>query len=59
MKDIKDGGVVIKCKNKDEQEKLKKAAEKKLKNYQISAPELKNPCIKIIGIEEDYDKFIS
>lgn len=55
IKDIKEGGVVIKCKNKEEQDKLKKAAEKKLtKNYQITAPELKNPCIKIVDIEEDY-----
>ena len=57
LKDIKEGGVVIKCKSKEEQEKIKKAAEKKLtKNYQITAPELKNPCIKIVDIEENYEK---
>lgn len=53
VKNIKEGGVVIKCKNKEEQEKIKKAAEKKLtKNYEIKAPELKNPCIKIIDIQD-------
>lgn len=53
LKSIKEGGVVIKCKNKEEQEKIKKAAEKKLtKHYQIKAPELKNPCIKITDIED-------
>lgn len=54
LKDIKEGGVIIKCKNKEEQEKIKKAAEKKLnKQYQIRTPELKNPCIKILDIEEN------
>lgn len=57
LKDIKEGGVVIKCKTKEEQEKIKKAAEKKLiKNYQITAPGLKNPSIKIVDIEEHYEK---
>lgn len=56
IKDIKEGGVVIKCKTKDEQEKIKKAAEKKLtKNYQITAPDLKNPCIKVVDIDEKYE----
>lgn len=54
LKDIKEGGVVIKCKSKEEQEKIKKAAEKKLpKTYQINAPELKNPCIKVVDIEDN------
>lgn len=56
IKDIRDGGVVIKCKTKEEQEKIKKAAEKKLiKNYQITAPILKNPSIKVVDIEENYE----
>ncbi|KAK9701655.1 hypothetical protein QE152_g30446 [Popillia japonica] len=31
MKSVKDGGVIIKCKNKEDVEKIKKAAEKKMK----------------------------
>lgn len=56
VKNIKDGGVLIKCKSKEETEKVKKAAEKKLgKNYQIKIPEQKNPCFKILDIEENID----
>lgn len=53
IRNIKEGGVLIKCKNKEEQNKIKKAAEKELtKLYQVKAPELKNPLIKIVDIEE-------
>lgn len=54
LKNIKEGGVVIKCKSKEEQEIIKKAAEKKLnKNYEIKAPNLKNPCIKVVDIDDN------
>lgn len=49
IKNIKDGGVPIKCKRKEETDKVKKAAEKKLgKNYQIKTPELKKTCFQNI-----------
>ncbi|KAK9730313.1 hypothetical protein QE152_g15348 [Popillia japonica] len=54
MKSVKDGGVIMKCKNKEDVEKIKKAAEKKMKKkYDIKIPEQKNPCIKVTDIEED------
>lgn len=53
MNNIKEGGVLIKYKSKQEQDVIKKAAEKKLSNnYEIKVPSLKNPCIKIVDIEE-------
>lgn len=56
MKNTKEGGVLIKCNNKDEIQKIKVAAEKKLnKNYKISIPEQKNPCIKILDLEENME----
>lgn len=57
IKDTKDGGVLIKCRNKEEIEKIKTAAEKKLKkDYQIKIPEKKLPKIKIVDIEENISK---
>ncbi|KAI4464237.1 zinc finger cchc-type superfamily [Holotrichia oblita] len=57
IQNIKDGGVVIRCKNKEDSLKIKEAAEKKLKKkYNIKVPELINPCIKIIGIDEEMDE---
>lgn len=54
IKDVKDGGILIKCKTKNEIEKLKNEAEKNLGNqYKVSVPEKKNPCIKIVDFEED------
>lgn len=56
MKNIKDGGIVIKCKNKEDSAKIKDAAEKKLKKkYSIKLPELVNPCLKVIGIDDDLE----
>lgn len=53
MRNVRDGGVLIKCKTKEEIEKVKKAAEKKLgKNYRINMPEQKNPCIKVLDLED-------
>lgn len=57
IKNIKDGGVVIRCQNKEDSGKIKDAAEKKLKKkYSIKVPQLINPCIKIIGIEEEIEE---
>lgn len=54
LKETREGGVLIKCQNKIEQEKIQKIAEKKLsRQYQVKAPELKNPCIKIVDITEN------
>lgn len=54
FKGLKDGGVLIKCKTKEEIEKVKKTAEKKLgKKYVISIPEQKNPCIKVLDFEDN------
>lgn len=50
----REGGVAIKCDTKDEIEKVKNAVEKKLsKNYSVVAPNLKNPSIKVIGMENE------
>lgn len=57
IKNIRDGGVIIKCKHKEEVEKIKAAAEKKLnKKYNINIPDQKNPCIKIMDIEEEMNE---
>lgn len=57
IKNIRDGGVIIKCKHKEEVEKIKAAAEKKLnKKYNIKIPDQKNPCIKIMDIEEEMNE---
>lgn len=57
IKDTKDGGILIKCRNKEEIEKIKVTAEKKLKkDYQIRTPEKKLPKIKIVDIEENISK---
>lgn len=55
VRGIREGGVMIKCKTKMEHERIKKAAEAKLDNYRVSVPELKNPCIKVVDIEEKCD----
>lgn len=57
VKDTKEGGILIKCKSKEEVEKIKIAAEKKLKrNYHIKTPQQKNPQIKILDIEDEISK---
>lgn len=56
VKNIKDGGILIKCKTKEETEKVKTEAEKSLgRQYQIKIPQLKNPCVKVVDIEEKMD----
>lgn len=57
VKNIKEGGILIKCNSKEEVEKIRSATEKKLKrSYDIRLPNQINPRIKIVGIEEDMDK---
>ncbi|KAK9721407.1 hypothetical protein QE152_g21555 [Popillia japonica] len=45
----------VKCANKTEVDKLKKEAQNKLqKNYVIKTYPKKNPCIKIVGFEDEH-----
>lgn len=54
LKEIKDGGIVIKCKTKHEIEKVKNEAERSLgKHFQVSVAGKKNPCVKIVDFEEN------
>lgn len=53
IKEIKDGGILIKCNTKDEINKIRAEADKKLhENYSIKTPTQKNPKIKIVDINE-------
>lgn len=55
VRTVKDGGVVIKCNTKDEINKIKNVAEKKLgKNYKVNAPDLRNPSIKLLDIDREF-----
>lgn len=57
VKNIKEGGVLIKCKSKEEVKKIQTVVEKKLsKNYKINTPDLKRPCIKILDIDQEMDE---
>lgn len=52
IRNIQEGGVIIKCNTKQEAEKIKTAATQKLsKNYNIDTPKLKNPAVKILDID--------
>ena len=54
IRTVREGGVVIKCKNKEEINKIKIVAEKKLgKSYKVNTPDLKNPNIKILDINRE------
>lgn len=56
VRTVKEGGVVIKCNSKDEINKIKTAAEKKLgKNYRVNTPNLKNPNVKIVDIPREME----
>lgn len=57
INNISEGGIVIKCNNKEDACKLLKEAQDNLgNNYVITRPDLKNPVIKIKGIHEDLSK---
>lgn len=61
IRDIKDGGILLKCKSKQEIEKVRKEAERVMgKQYQVKIPQQKNPRLKIVDIEEEFtpDKLI-
>lgn len=54
VRNSKEGSIVIRCNTKEDVEKIKSAAESKLKkNYEIRAPERKNPRIKIVDFEDN------
>lgn len=51
---LKNGGVAISCKNKEEVQKLKNEVENKLgKDYNIKIPKQRNPQIKIVGLSQE------
>lgn len=57
IKDVRDGGILIKCKTKEEIEKLKTEAEKSLgKQFQITVPKKYNPLLKIVDFDENMSK---
>lgn len=57
LKEVKDGGILIKCKTKEEIRKLKDEAERSLGNhFQVSIPEKKKPCVKVVDFEENISK---
>lgn len=57
IKEAKEGAVVIKCRNEGEAQKLRTNLEPKIRqNYVTTIPAKKNPRIKIVGLEEQYDE---
>lgn len=55
--DLKNGGIKIQCKTKEDIEKLKKEALEKMGNgYETNTQSKKNPKIKVVGLEENYSK---
>lgn len=58
MKNLKEGGILIRCQSKNEVEKIRDIAEKKLnkRKYEVTVPKQKNPKIKIVGIEDKLDE---
>lgn len=55
VKEIKDGGILISCKNREDVNKLHIVSKEKLnvENYIIRKSELKKPKIKIIGLNNE------
>jgi hypothetical protein len=52
LSQVNDGGVVIRCKNKEDIGKIKEIVENTMsEKYEARIPEIKNPRIKIIGID--------
>jgi hypothetical protein len=49
----KNGGLIIKCKKQEDTDKIKNIVENKfVQKYDVKVPEIKNPRIKIIGIDD-------
>lgn len=65
VKNIKDGGILIGCKTRDDNEKLKKLAVEKLSsNYEVKEVRGINPRVRVVGIsaeikEEDFIHIIT
>lgn len=48
-----DGGIIIRCKNVEATEKIKEIVENKMsEKYDVNIPSLKNPRLKIVGVED-------
>lgn len=57
IKNVKNGGLLISCKTKDENEKFKKLAAEKLPNtYEITEVHGLNPRIRIVGMKEELEE---
>lgn len=55
--DLKNGGIKIQCESKEDVDRLKKEALEKMgDDYEMKTQDKKNPKIKIIGLEENYNK---
>lgn len=52
---IKNGGMILKCHDKHDIEKLKNEAEDKLQGYEVRLTQMRRPRIKIIGYEGKLD----
>jgi hypothetical protein len=48
----KDSGVILKCKKKEDINKIKNLVESKSENYDAEIPVSKNPRLKIVGLNE-------
>jgi hypothetical protein len=48
----KDSGVILKCKKKEDVNKIKNLVESKSENYDAEIPASKNPRLKIVGLSE-------
>lgn len=56
LRKIRNGGIVIACKSKEEIAKVNDEVKKKMGNdYVVKIPNTKNPRIRIYGIEEEMD----
>lgn len=53
---LKNGGMIIKCPNKNDIDILKKEAEHKLKEYEIQVTKMRLPRFKIVGYNSDLDE---
>lgn len=54
IRSVREGGVLIKCKTKNEREKLRKEAQVKLgSSYTVNTPKQKYPRFKVCDIEEN------
>ncbi|KAK9685376.1 hypothetical protein QE152_g38086 [Popillia japonica] len=56
VRSIKEGGLIITCKTNEDTSKIRKEVSKKLKNYSVTTREPKNPCVKIMDIDEELDE---